>query len=153
MVIDFGLVQLGEAKQPASHFLGTFAFASPEQIEGRAVGIRSDVYSLGATLWYALTGKPPREVKEPPEITKADLQVVPSSAPLEQRSVPFCLRELLAEAVAPLPNDRPASAAEFAGRLQACLEQLNDATTEEPARSVRPRGWKIAIQKQSSAPI
>ena len=42
-------------------------------------------------------------------------------------------------------NDRPASAAEFARKLQACLEQLNDAPTKEAVPVFRLRGWKVAI--------
>jgi Tfp pilus assembly protein PilF len=40
-------------------FVGTPAFASPEQLSGVGVDIRSDLYSLGGTLWVLLTGKPP----------------------------------------------------------------------------------------------
>jgi serine/threonine protein kinase len=38
-------------------FVGTPAFASPEQFEHSALDVRSDIYSLGETLWFALTGK------------------------------------------------------------------------------------------------
>ena len=125
-VIDFGLAQLEEAEQPAARFLGTVAFASPEQIEGHALGIRSDLYSLGATLWYALTGKPPRPMSEPNEIKSADLRAVPSLAPLQERDVPGPLQALLAAAVAPDPNDRPRTAAAFGQGLQRFLEEWNN---------------------------
>ena len=39
-------------------FVGTPYFASPEQLDRQAEDIRSDIYSLGVTLWYMLTGKP-----------------------------------------------------------------------------------------------
>ncbi len=45
-VIDFGLATSG--------FLGTPHFASPEQLEEREIDVRSDIYSLGVTLWYML---------------------------------------------------------------------------------------------------
>jgi serine/threonine protein kinase len=63
-VIDFGLVKsaVGESSA-ASHltmqgFVGTPYFASPEQLDRQPEDIRSDIYSLGVTLWYMLMGRP-----------------------------------------------------------------------------------------------
>src|SRR6266481_5904040 len=61
-IIDFGLAKaFHSATDPKSlthdKFVGTPAFASPEQIEHSALDVRSDIYSLGETLWFALTGK------------------------------------------------------------------------------------------------
>lgn len=64
-VIDFGLAKSLSSGADQSvtvtigGFLGTPHFASPEQLEERDIDIRSDIYSLGATLWFILTGKPP----------------------------------------------------------------------------------------------
>ncbi|HZC34723.1 MAG TPA: protein kinase, partial [Chthoniobacterales bacterium] len=64
-VIDFGLAKSLSASADqsvtvtAGGFVGTPHFASPEQLEERDIDIRSDIYSLGATLWFMLTGKPP----------------------------------------------------------------------------------------------
>jgi serine/threonine protein kinase len=64
-VIDFGLAKsLGVAADQSvtvsmGGFVGTPHFASPEQLEEEEIDIRSDIYSLGATLWYMLTGRPP----------------------------------------------------------------------------------------------
>ena len=65
-VIDFGLAKAvtdaGETPEPTqTGFAGTPGFASPEQsqADGRKLDTRSDIYSLGATLWYALTGEIP----------------------------------------------------------------------------------------------
>jgi serine/threonine protein kinase/tetratricopeptide (TPR) repeat protein len=65
-VIDFGLakaVAVAAADASLSHggFVGTPAFASPEQIGGGTVDVRSDLYSLGITLWQMLTGRTPFE--------------------------------------------------------------------------------------------
>src|SRR6516164_9617194 len=63
-IIEFGLAKaIHTAADPKSlthdRFVGTPAFASPEQFEHSALDVRSDIYSLGQTLWFALTGKTP----------------------------------------------------------------------------------------------
>src|SRR5436189_1554556 len=63
-IIDFGVAKaLHTQTDPRSltheRFVGTPAFASPEQFEHSALDVRSDIYSLGETLWFALAGKTP----------------------------------------------------------------------------------------------
>src|SRR5262249_27552545 len=63
-IIDFGVAKALVEKPDAmglTHggFVGTPAFASPEQFTDAPVDVRSDIYSLGATLWYLLTGQRP----------------------------------------------------------------------------------------------
>ncbi|HTD16366.1 MAG TPA: protein kinase [Chthoniobacterales bacterium] len=66
-VIDFGLAKsVGPSSDKSvtvtlGGFVGTPHFASPEQLEEREIDGRSDIYSLGATLWYMLLGRPPYE--------------------------------------------------------------------------------------------
>ena len=61
-VIDFGLAKSiliqSSAALTSAGFVGTPYFASPEQLDRQAEDIRSDIYSLGVTLWFMLTGKP-----------------------------------------------------------------------------------------------
>ena len=61
-LVDFGLARLVEADQHAGRIAGTLQFMAPEQIEGGEVDERTDVYGLGATLFYLLTGRPVRQV-------------------------------------------------------------------------------------------
>src|SRR5438046_1343778 len=75
-IIDFGLAKAFQsATDPKSlthdKFVGTPAFASPEQIEHSALDVRSDIYSLGETLWFALTGKTPFTGRTLTEILRA----------------------------------------------------------------------------------
>ena len=66
-VIDFGLVKSFLPEESSQEhatislggFVGTPHFASPEQLEERDVDVRSDIYSLGVTLWYMLSGQTP----------------------------------------------------------------------------------------------
>jgi len=125
-VIDFGLAKLSDkAEQTATGFFGTAAFASPEQIQIRQVDARSDIYSLGATLWYCLTGKVPF-----PNHSTKDLRDLAKSAPLPvaqlvERGVPPSVIALLESALAANPDNRPRSAAEFGQAIQICLGDLS----------------------------
>src|SRR5262249_40825872 len=65
-VIDYGIAKVlapdaqSGAEQTHTGFIGTPAFASPEQFgDGHKIDTRSDIYSLGATFWYLLTGRVP----------------------------------------------------------------------------------------------
>jgi eukaryotic-like serine/threonine-protein kinase len=75
---DFGIAM---ALQPGSSssggFAGTPAYASPEQVRGRDVDARSDIYSVGATLYTLLTGKRPFEGRHPGEILSRILSEPP----------------------------------------------------------------------------
>ena len=62
LVGDFGLSMATLARDEAtlavaSTIMGTPGFASPEQLRGEALDVRSDIYSVGATIYYLLTGK------------------------------------------------------------------------------------------------
>ena len=145
-VIDFGLVKLcDKAEQPHTSFFGTAAFASPEQIQVREVDARSDVYSLGATLWYSLIGKVPFPDRAPNDIDDPKKSAAPPVAQLTERGVPASVIALLASALAPNPNDRPRSAAAFGRALQNCLEDLTGVGRKvvRLPRS-RTRRWALA---------
>lgn len=117
-VIDFGLAKLAdEGAEPVSakRFLGTPAFSSPEQKAARNVDHRSDIYSLGVTLWYSLTGKLPgaQEGNAPLPVTQ-----------LFERNVPKAIVLLLESMLAPDPEDRPRSARELTEKLDRNLRLI-----------------------------
>lgn len=61
-IIDFGIAELNAAEDPAfegSSVVGTPSYMSPDELNGRKSDARSDIYSLGCTLFYAMTGNPP----------------------------------------------------------------------------------------------
>src|SRR5580765_8118792 len=125
-IIDFGLAKaFHTATDPKSlthdRFVGTPAFASPEQIVPKAFGaaldVRSDIYSLGETLWFALTGKTPFAGRTLSEIHRAQES---NTLPIEQLKaahVPHRLRSLLGSMLAFEPASRPGTH-ELATRLQ-----------------------------------
>ena len=129
-IIDFGLAKaFHTAADPKSlthdRFVGTPAFASPEQFEHSALDVRSDIYSLGETLWFALTGKTPFAGRTLSEIHRAQKS---NALPLEQLKsahVPHRVKSLLESMLAFEPAARPGTA-ELAARLQRCSPEARN---------------------------
>src|SRR6476469_5030137 len=123
-IIDFGLAKaFHTATDPKSlthdRFVGTPAFASPEQIEHSTVDVRSDIYSLGETLWFALTGKPPFAGRTLSEIHRAQKSNALPIEHLKAAHVPRRLKLLLESMLAFEPASRPGTR-ELAARLERC---------------------------------
>jgi len=139
-IIDFGLAKaFHTATDPKSlthdRFVGTPAFASPEQFEHSALDVRSDIYSLGETLWFALTGKPPFAGHTLSEIHRAQKSDVLPTEQLKAAHVPHRLKSLLESMLAFEPASRPGTH-ELAARLQRCSPE---------ARSVRRARAALAL--------
>jgi serine/threonine-protein kinase len=128
-IIDFGLAKALRApvdpkSLTQSGFVGTPEFASPEQFEHSKLDVRADIYSLGATLWFALTGTAPFVGHRVEEIHEAQKS---NALPIEQlkaAQVPSRLRSLLASMLALEPASRP-STHDLAARLQRCALQAS----------------------------
>src|SRR5262249_13339505 len=114
--------------------VGTPAFASPEQFEHSALDVRSDIYSLGETLWFALTGKTPFAGRTMEEIRRAQKSDVLPVEQLKSAHVPHCLKSLLGSMLAFDPTSRPGTQ-ELGARLQRCSPE---------ARSVRRTRFTLA---------
>ena len=96
-IIDFGLAkaihtQIDPKSLTHDRFVGTPAFASPEQFEHSALDVRSDIYSLGETLWFALTGKTPFAGRSVEEIHRAQKSNVLPIEQLKAAHVPSRLK-------------------------------------------------------------
>src|ERR1043166_8918627 len=110
-VIDFGLAKAitdagGEMDLTHGEFVGTPNFASPEQFESGPVDVRSDIYSLGATLWFALTGKTPFAGRSIEEIRSAQKSNALPVEQLKAARIPPSLRLLLESMLAFEPAAR-----------------------------------------------
>src|SRR5215475_383296 len=143
-IIDFGMAKAIHAQTDPNSlthdkFVGTPAFASPEQFEHSALEVRSDIYSLGETLWFALTGKTPFSGRTMEEIRRAQKSNVLPIDQLKAAHVPARLKSLLQSMVAFEPTSRPGTQ-ELAARLQRCSEKRSF-FTELKRRNV----YKVAV--------
>ncbi len=108
---DFGL-SMSTLARPESHltttgtFLGTPAFASPEQIRGGDVDVRSDIYSVGATLYYLITGRPPFDEQHAGKLFAQVLERPPESPRQFRPEVPSALERVTLRCLAKNPESR-----------------------------------------------
>jgi TPR repeat protein len=133
-LIDFGLARTfaGDeqdedlAAVTHSGFVGTPYYASPEQLEQRELDIRSDIYSLGVTLWFLLTAKVPFTGS----VVSVLSQHLHKRPPFEQLDglVSPPLRRLLEQMLEKDPAARPQTALELRRALEACEEALPGTT-------------------------
>src|ERR1700720_3654155 len=121
-VIDFGLAKATNAvvETDLTHggFVGTPSFASPEQFGSAPAAARSDIYSLGVTLWYALTGQVPYPGKTIEEIRDRQKHTDLPIEQLAERKIPVPLVDILRRTLALDPTERPASARELLAELE-----------------------------------
>src|SRR5215468_10965008 len=139
-IIDFGLAKaFHTATDPRSlthdKFVGTPAFASPEQFEHSTLDVRSDIYSLGETLWFALTGKTPFAGRTLSEIHRAQKSDVLPTEQLKAAHVPHRLRSLLESMLAFEPASRPGTG-ELTARLQRCSPEVRSVRRTRAALAV-----------------
>jgi serine/threonine protein kinase/Tfp pilus assembly protein PilF len=137
-IIDFGLAKaIHTQTDPKSlthdRFVGTPAFASPEQFEHSALDVRSDIYSLGATLWFALTGKTPFSGRTIEDIRRAQKSNVLPIEQLKAAHVPSRLMSLLESMLAFEPAARP-GIHHLAPQLR--VYQQQDKRTRAPKKSI-----------------
>ncbi len=129
-VIDFGVAKALVEKPDAmglTHggFVGTPAFASPEQFTDAQVDVRSDIYSLGATLWYLLTGRRPFAGATIEQIRASQRSRALPIEQLKTARVPSRLVSLIVSMLAPEPAARPSVRA-LTLQLQDCRAQILD---------------------------
>src|SRR3990172_5573905 len=100
IVMDFGIAVVGD-QRASGEVIGTARYMSPEQASGDAVDGRSDLYALGATVFFALTGRPP----------------------FEAANLPALLAKHVAQPAPALRVARPETPAGLAGIVDRCLRK------------------------------
>lgn len=109
---DFGLATFASAQNltAAGKTMGTFRYMSPEQIRGKNIGAKADLYSLGCVMYEVLTGRPPFDGNSPAEILDQHLHKSPPRVSSISFDCPADLDELVSALLQKDPANRPANA-------------------------------------------
>ncbi len=171
-VIDFGLAKAiglegatdaadsssgGALTRTSGGFVGTPFFASPEQLENLPLDTRSDIYSLGITLWYLINGSPPFNATSLARVVSEHLSKPPPFERLVNQ--PECVVRLLRRMLEKNVAARPQTPIELRDEIFACLRELppsklidrtGAANTEATAGSADPG---VTLAEPAQVPI
>jgi serine/threonine protein kinase len=145
-LIDFGLVRAAEVDdQYEEHVWGTVYYVAPEKLQRKGEDFHSDMYSLGGTLYHALTGHAPFEAATIDEIVSAHVHVPLTPPNQVVPEITELTSDALARAMAKQPSDRFESYEEMQMALEAArshllIQQVREAEQEQPAAA--KKWWK-----------
>jgi serine/threonine protein kinase len=148
-VLDFGLAKLvpgpGEVgsastldQTAAGAVVGTLSYMAPEQLAGRPVDTRSDLFSLGLVLYEMAAGRHPFAGQSAAAVMLAVMQGTPASLLDLKPGLPADLERLITRCLEKDPGRRPASAAEVSAGLQALRQGLQGSRGGVPAHGAAP---------------
>src|SRR5215468_185717 len=118
----------GPLASDSSGFQGTPQFAPPEQLRGNPLDVRADIYAVGATLHYLLTGRAPFDAPDLHELFRRVTDEPAVSPRRLRRDIPAPLAAVVLQCLEKTPDRRPASYAELAALLRPF-----STTTDRPA--------------------
>ncbi len=151
LVADFGIAlavqSAGGARMTQTGLsLGTPQYMSPEQAMGeRTIDARSDIYALGAVTYEMLTGSPPFTGASVQAIVARVLSSEAEPPSRVRNTIPSNVEQAVLTALAKLPADRHASAAEFATALTAASTTQTSAALGSQARVARNRSTSMVV--------
>ena len=127
-VMDFGIARLSQdTGQHTRTFVGTPNYMSPEQVELKSTGPRSDIYSLGLVLYEMVTGVAAFQGESPILVALDQLRRVPKRPAQIVPSVPSALEQVILKCLEKQPSKRYSSVDELDAALQACVQPRDPA--------------------------
>ena len=139
-LVDFGVARIqdsGESTRTQGSMVGTLKYMSPEQVQGLTIDHRADLFSVGIVLYQLLTGHRPFDGENDFSIIHQIINHVPERPSSFNAKLPEAIDAVVFKALAKAPNDRFATARDFAVALQAAMRRAADPTILPPVRAQR----------------
>lgn len=157
ILTDFGLVRLIQSNTHTSTgtITGTPAYMSPEQARGERADSRTDVYSLGVTVYEMLAGRVPFEADS--TLTVLHMQIYDPPPPI--RGLSPALQEVINRALAKDPAERFQTPLEFSEAFESALtriaesETMNVRSAISKSITVTRKNFEMALQKKNSKKV
>ena len=134
---DFGVARIqdsGEATRTQGTMVGTLKYMSPEQVQGRPVDARADIFAAGIVLYQLLTGKRPFDGATDFAIIQQIVGQTPVAPTIYNTQLPPAIDAVVIRSLAKVREQRYATAGEFFAALQAASREAADPTIAPPAR-------------------
>lgn len=162
-VLDFGLAKLAETEQAAmgvtmpadltgaGRIMGTTAYMSPEQAEGKAVDPRSDVFTLGVMLYEMAVGERPFKGDTQVSLMSSIIKDTPTAVTDLKKDLPRDLARIVGHCLAKDPEDRYQTAKDLRNDLRSLKTDLDSGAVQaesgvsRPVTVSRPRFSPVAI--------
>ncbi|GEM_PF-5696301 len=126
VLTDFGIALHDDSTRfQGAVATGTPEYMSPEQIEGKELDFRSDIYSLGIVLYESVTGGVPFQADEPHAVLYQHIHKPLPEKPLQEKSVPKPVCDVLRKCLAKSPIDRYQSAEELVSTIDEVIKTLS----------------------------
>ncbi|MCX7933938.1 MAG: protein kinase [Planctomycetota bacterium] len=149
---DLGIAKSAESgAEEGRRVLGTPHYMSPEQAAGKPLDGRSDLYSLGATLYHAIAGTPLFDAEKSEEVMAMHLDATPKPLREAAPDTPPEVAAIIDRLLAKNPNDRYATAAEVRDAFEAAKEALKQAAAESVKPAAPPRPPTTAERRRAVA--
>jgi serine/threonine protein kinase len=144
-LVDFGIASFATEQRQLQGIWGTPYYIAPEKIRRQRVDVRSDIYSLGATLFHALTGKPPFDGPTPTDVVKARLDMPAPTLSSMRPGMDPQLENLIARMLQQEPALRYPNYKSLLGDMKTMMQAMGPQTTASG------RMKKVVFKKKGGA--
>lgn len=155
-ILDFGIAKflrdaaLAQTGQLTQGYMGTPRYSSPEQLQGKEIGLRSDLYTLGLILYELFAGSQPFAVEDDSFASwyraHNELTPRPMAEANPERSVPAEIEQVIVRCLAKNPKDRPHSSLEISQQLERAVRRVGEESRRQEDQQVLDSALQLTAQ-------
>jgi serine/threonine protein kinase len=155
-ILDFGIAKflrdaaLAQTGPLTQGYMGTPRYSSPEQLQGKEIDLRSDLYSLGLILYELFAGSPPFAVEDDSFVSwyraHNELAPRPMAEANPKRSVPVDIEQVILQCLAKNPQDRPRNSLEISQQLERAVRRVREEGRRQEDQQILDHALQLITQ-------